>query len=59
MEQTATLDAAPKTDAEYEAALDQIIAQMKGVREQMANDQRDIVRLQAETDVLLTKLQAR
>ena len=59
MEQTAMLDAAPRTDAEYAAAIDRIIIQMTQVREQMANDQHDIERLQAQTDVLLTKLRAR
>ncbi len=56
MEQTITLDAVPMTDAECEAAIDRLLAEMTQVRRQMADDQRDIERLQAETRVLLSRL---
>jgi len=58
MENTATLDVSPQADAEYEAAVDSLIAQMKQTREQMADDQREIERLRAETSVILAQLKA-
>lgn len=58
MEQTVTLDMTPKADADYEAAVDDLIAQMKQGREQMADDQREIERLRAETNVILTQMKA-
>ena len=57
MEQVVTLETA-KQDKEYEAAVDTLIAQMKNVREQMADDQREIERLRAETNTILAQFKA-
>jgi hypothetical protein len=57
-EETATLEAMPKADAEYEAAIDNLITEMKRIREQMAHDQREIERLRAETCAILAQLKA-
>jgi hypothetical protein len=55
-EEAATLEAVPKADAEYEAAIDNLIVEMKRIREQMTDDQREIERLRAETRAILTQL---
>ncbi len=56
---------APQTEAEYEAALTQLLSAMQGLREQMDQDQIEIERLKAdnrtlkaETRALLTTLKA-
>ncbi|MBI3950538.1 MAG: hypothetical protein HY314_08805 [Acidobacteria bacterium] len=53
MDKTTTCEATPQVDAEYEAAFDQYMAEMKRLAEQMANKQRTIDRLQAETQAAL------
>lgn len=65
MEQTSDVRTAPKTDQEYAAAIDELIAEMKVMAEQMESKQRNIERLRAETramldetNVLLDKLAA-
>lgn len=58
MENTAVLNTIPKADAEYEADVDALIAQMKHVRAQMEDDQREIERLRAETDLILAQIKA-
>lgn len=58
MNKTATLENFPKADAEYEAAIDNLLTEMKRTRMQMADDQRDIERLRAETRVILAQLKA-
>jgi hypothetical protein len=58
MENTAVLKITPKADAEYEASVDALIAEMHQVRTQMQNDQREIERLRAETDLILAQIKA-
>ena len=48
--------ASPQTDAEYEAAIEQSLAEMKRLREQMNEDQEEIDRLKAETQSILAEL---
>jgi uncharacterized coiled-coil DUF342 family protein len=47
-----------KTRADYKAAIEQCLAEMQHLHEQMARDQEDIDRLRAETKTLLAALQA-
>ncbi len=47
---------APQSNAEYEAAVDHILAEIKHQHEQMANDQREIERLRADTRAILQRL---
>ena len=56
MEPTATLEVKPQADAEYEAVIDNLIAEMKRTRDQMADDQREIEKLRAETRIALAQL---
>ncbi len=56
MDETVTLEIMPKADAEYESAIDSMIAEMKRIRQQMAGDQREIERLRAETSAILAQL---
>lgn len=58
MDNTAVLKNIPRADAEYEAEVDALIAEMNRVRIQMQNDQREIERLRAETDLILTQMKA-
>lgn len=58
MESAAPLEVTPKADAEYEAAVDNLIAEMKRIREKMADDQREIERLRAETRAILAQMKA-
>ncbi len=58
MENTVALDTNPKADAEYEAGVDALIAEMKQMRTQMEEDQRDIERLRIETDLILAQMKA-
>ena len=44
-------------DADYEAAIEQYLAEMRRLNEQMNNDRSDIERLKAETETL--KIQTR
>ncbi len=53
MEKTTPFEAMPKIDAEYEAAIDQYLAEMKRMAEQMAEKQRQIDKLQVETRAAL------
>ncbi|MBW3623000.1 MAG: hypothetical protein KY468_06265 [Armatimonadetes bacterium] len=56
MDNTVLLDSTPKGDAEYEAAIDHLLDEMKRLREQMADDQHEIERLRAETRASLALL---
>jgi len=47
-----------KTRADYKAAIEQCLAEMQRLHEQMERDQEDIDRLRAETKTLLAALQA-
>lgn len=58
MENTAVLKNTLKADAEYEADVDALIAEMNHVRAQMESDQREIERLRAETDLILAQIKA-
>jgi ABC-type Zn uptake system ZnuABC Zn-binding protein ZnuA len=50
--------AAPQTSAEYEAAIDQCLAEMERLQQQIRNDEAEIGRLKAETRALLAKMKA-
>ena len=58
MENTAALDTNPKADAECEANIDELIAEIKRMRAQMEEDQRDTERLRIETDLILAQMEA-
>lgn len=58
MEDTITTEVSLKTPADYEAAIDQCLAEMQRLHEQMERDQEDIDRLRAETKALLAALKA-
>jgi hypothetical protein len=47
-----------KTRADYKAAIEQCLAEMQRLHEQMARDQKGIDRLRTETKALLAALQA-
>jgi hypothetical protein len=53
VDETVKLGKTPTVDQEYEAAVDQYIAEMNRLAEQMAQGQRRIDRLQAETRAAL------
>ena len=55
---TVIVEVAPNTDAEYEAAIDNMIAEMERIRERMADDQREIECLRVGTRAALTQLKA-
>jgi hypothetical protein len=46
----------PQTASDYEAAIDQCLAQMAHLREQMDKDQLEIDRLRVETREMVAKL---
>jgi hypothetical protein len=56
MEHTATTEGSLKTPADYEAAIEQYLAEMQRLHEQIARDQDDIDRLRVETTALLAAL---
>ena len=58
MENTITTEISLKTPADYEAAIDQCLAEMQRLHEQMERDQEDIDRLRAETKAILGALKA-
>ena len=58
MENTIATDVSLKMRADYEAAIEQCLAEMRRLHEQMARDQEDIDRLRVETTALLAALQA-
>jgi hypothetical protein len=58
MENTTLIENASKGDAEYEATIDALIAEMRRIREQMADDQREIETLRAETRVIMSQLKS-
>ncbi|MBI1924494.1 hypothetical protein HYR99_09610 [Candidatus Poribacteria bacterium] len=47
-----------ETAADYEAAIEQCLAEMKRLNEQLKQDQADIDRLKAETRAMLAKMKA-
>jgi hypothetical protein len=58
MENTITTEVALETPADYEAAIEQCLAEMQRLHEQIVRDQEDIDRLRAETKALLAELKA-
>ena len=58
MAEEATQQPALQTAADYEAATDQCLAQMRRLRKQMDPDQAEIDRLKAETRTILVQLKA-
>jgi hypothetical protein len=58
MENTITTEVFLKTRADYKAAIEQCLAEMQRLHEQIARDQEDIDRLRVETKALLVALQA-
>jgi peptidoglycan hydrolase CwlO-like protein len=56
MEKTTTLDATPDERAKYEAEIDHYLAEIERIQKQMAQDQREIEKLRAETRAMLTQL---
>ena len=49
----------PKSAADYEAAVEQLLAEMKRLNQQMQSDRTDIERLKAETRTLKAETRAR
>jgi hypothetical protein len=58
MERTAIAGPTSEDAAGYEAAIDRCIAAVRRMREEMAEDQREIERLRAETRAILAELKA-
>jgi hypothetical protein len=58
MENTSATEVALETPADYEAAIEQCLAEMQRLHEQIVRDQEDIDRLRAETKALLAELKA-
>jgi len=56
VDKTTTLAATPNTDAEYEAAIDQYLSEMKRMTGRMAEQQQEIEALRAETDAIITDI---
>jgi hypothetical protein len=50
--------AAPKTSAEFEAAIEQCLAEMERLQQQIKTDQAEIDSLKAETRAILAKMRA-
>ena len=48
--------ASPKTELEYENAIELCLTEMRRTREQINNDQQDIDRLKAETQAIIAEL---
>lgn len=58
MKNTIATEVSLKTRADYKAAIEQCLAEMQRLHEQMERDQEDIDRLRAETKTLLAELKA-
>lgn len=56
MKKTTTLDATSEERAKYEAEIDHYLSEIERIQKQMAQDQREIEKLQAETRAMLTQL---
>lgn len=56
MENTTALEIRPNTDAECEVAIDQYLTEMEHMKRQMAESQREIETLRAETDAVLVNI---
>jgi peptidoglycan hydrolase CwlO-like protein len=49
---------APRTDAEYEAIIEQMLREMQHLNQKMQEDQAEIERLKAETRILKAETEA-
>lgn len=58
MENPTATEVSLKTSADYEAAIEQCLAEMQHLHEQMERDQEDIDRLRSETKTILAELTA-
>ena len=58
MDNLASLQPVPQTAADYEAAVEQLLAEMKRLNQQMQSDRTDIERLKAETRELKAETRA-
>jgi ABC-type Zn uptake system ZnuABC Zn-binding protein ZnuA len=58
MDEKALPQAAPKTSAEYEAAIDQCLKEMERLQQQIKSDEAEIHRLKLETRAVLAKIRA-
>jgi hypothetical protein len=56
MEKSLFMDMTPKTDSEYESAVDLHLKGMLLLQEQMKSDRHEIETLRAETDVILADI---
>ena len=56
MEITATFDAKPTSDKEYEAISEHYLGKIKLLQQQMDQDQQDIEAMRAETDATLADI---
>jgi hypothetical protein len=56
MKHTIATNVSLKTPADYEAAIEQCLAEMQHLHEQIERDQEDIDRLRVETKALLAAL---
>ncbi len=56
MSRSIELEATPKSNAEYKAAIENLLKEMERSRERMQKDQLEINRLQEETREILNRL---
>lgn len=55
--ETITLDAAPKSKAEYESAVDRLLSEMESMKASFSERQHHAEKVQSETRVMLSRLQ--
>jgi hypothetical protein len=58
MNKSATIETTGVEEANLKAAIDECLAQIEQLREQMKSDQAEIVRSRARTDAILAQLKA-
>jgi uncharacterized small protein (DUF1192 family) len=58
MDNLVSRQSAPRTATDYEAAIEQMLAEMKRLNEQMATDRAEIERLRVETQRLKAETRA-
>ena len=58
MADVTSMQTTPQTDAEYEAAIEQMLSEMKHLRTMMDSDQAEIDRLKVETQALKAETRA-
>ena len=59
MNKSATIEATGVEETNLKAAIDEYLAQIEQLREQMKRDQAEIVSSRARTDAMLAQLQSR